>query len=390
MRSKALPGFTLVELLVVIAIIGTLVALLLPAVQSARESSRNASCKNNIKQISTAFVAFDGNQRRLPGYINALVDPNSPRQPAIQPELPTVGRRASWVVMLLPYLEQDALWEQWSHVFTRMPQAQQIDILICPSDPADMTGQPWLSYVVNAGWAFFDPHRQSPPATISGGDLVNHEYPANGVFFDDARNLNILMDTCLPSLDAREKHPPIPSSIEYVQSHDGTTKTFMVSENVHAWFWAYDADVKTPIWESGERPDRCSGCDRDAKHAFGFVWSNSGAQIERINGDNDYDVGGNAPGVMDAFTLWMVPPPFPDPVSPQVTHYYESYGFPSSRHSGGVNMAFCDGHIVFLDEKIDHNVYGMLMTSNRVTSHYWDKVAGVQDRKLPQPTDSGY
>ena len=390
MKWQFRPGFTLVELLVVIAIIGTLVALLLPAVQAARESSRNATCKNNIKQLTTALAGFDGNQQRLPGYINALVDPNSPRHPAVQPELPTVGRRASWVVMLLPYLEQDALWEQWSHDFTRMPQAQQIDTLMCPSDPADMTGQPWLSYVVNAGWALFDPHRESLPASIGGGNLINREHPANGVFFDDARNLNILVDTCLPSQDGRERLPPIPSSINYVQSHDGTSKTFMMSENVHAWFWAYDADFETPTWESGSRPDRCSGCDRDGKHAFGFVWSNSGARIERINGDNDYDVGGRAPTVMDFFTFWELPPPLTPPVSPEVNHYFESYGFPSSRHSGGVNIAFCDGHIVFLDETIDHNVYGMLMTSNRVTSHYWDKVTGVQDRKLPQPTDGSY
>ena len=92
MRQRKTPGFTLVELLVVISIIGTLVALLLPAVQSARETARNNTCKNNIKQLSTALMNMDASQRKLPGYVNAVYSPNTP----------SVGRRASWVVMAFP------------------------------------------------------------------------------------------------------------------------------------------------------------------------------------------------------------------------------------------------------------------------------------------------
>ena len=65
-RAKSSQGFTLVELLVVIAIIGVLVALLLPAVQAAREAARNAQCKNNVKQIALAMINFESTHKKFP------------------------------------------------------------------------------------------------------------------------------------------------------------------------------------------------------------------------------------------------------------------------------------------------------------------------------------
>jgi prepilin-type N-terminal cleavage/methylation domain-containing protein len=85
-------GFTLVELLVVIAIIGVLVALLLPAVQTAREAARRSQCQNNLKQTSLAMLNYEDVHKTLPG---------------------GVGRFGccwgTWQVRLLPYLEQQAL-----------------------------------------------------------------------------------------------------------------------------------------------------------------------------------------------------------------------------------------------------------------------------------------
>ena len=87
-------GFTLVELLVVIAIIGVLVALLLPAVQAAREASRRAQCSNNLKQIGVACHMFHDAKKVFP--IAAYEDDNQ-----------TWG----WAVYLLPFIEQERLWD---------------------------------------------------------------------------------------------------------------------------------------------------------------------------------------------------------------------------------------------------------------------------------------
>src|SRR5881392_3974053 len=85
------PGFTLVELLVVIAIIGVLVALLLPAVQSARESSRRTKCANHLKQIGLALHSYHDSLGSFP---SAYVEQNP------------LTDRANWITLTLPYHEQ--------------------------------------------------------------------------------------------------------------------------------------------------------------------------------------------------------------------------------------------------------------------------------------------
>ena len=97
MSVKRVPlvprGFTLVELLVVIAIIGVLVALILPAVQYARESSRRTQCSNNLKQMGMAIHLFADINRTLP---SSRLGP----------------QHATWFVQILPQMEQDAVYSQ--------------------------------------------------------------------------------------------------------------------------------------------------------------------------------------------------------------------------------------------------------------------------------------
>ena len=92
-------GFTLVELLVVIAIIGILVALLLPAIQAAREAARRSQCSNNLKQFGLAIQNYHDVQRVLPsGYIRIFGGAANPN-----------GGNWGWGALILPYIEQGAL-----------------------------------------------------------------------------------------------------------------------------------------------------------------------------------------------------------------------------------------------------------------------------------------
>jgi prepilin-type N-terminal cleavage/methylation domain-containing protein/prepilin-type processing-associated H-X9-DG protein len=117
------PGFTLVELLVVIAIIGILVALLLPAIQAAREAARRTQCVNHLKQLALACQNYaDKYQERLPW--------NS--DPAWQGA--NRARDFSWIVKALPYMEQETLYNQINFDDPNGNRLSVLTALLCPSN----------------------------------------------------------------------------------------------------------------------------------------------------------------------------------------------------------------------------------------------------------------
>ncbi|HKU51022.1 MAG TPA: DUF1559 domain-containing protein, partial [Nitrospira sp.] len=131
-------AFTLVELLVVMAILGILAALLLSAVQAAREAGRSASCKNNLRQIGIALQGYHDVRKAFPTSWGPFHPPGTTE--------PLNGR--GWIVGILPQLEQTALHEAFSTYGTgeffldqglRSAQCRdlmkhQLDVLRCPSD----------------------------------------------------------------------------------------------------------------------------------------------------------------------------------------------------------------------------------------------------------------
>lgn len=98
-------AFTLVELLVVIAIIGTLIALLLPAIQSARESARGTQCKNHLKQIGLATLQFNDSQKSFPP---ARLKSRGWAMPVCETTQP------SWLVRILPFVEETSQFVRWN------------------------------------------------------------------------------------------------------------------------------------------------------------------------------------------------------------------------------------------------------------------------------------
>jgi prepilin-type N-terminal cleavage/methylation domain-containing protein len=184
------PAFTLVELLCTIAIIGVLVALLLPAVQAAREAARRMSCSNNLKQIGLALLNYEGAQRMFPvGARDQFAG--------------TATFGMSWWVAIMPYLEQSALYQSLdqSGAYNGWPlmhpgnamavNSVLIPSLTCPSsvlEPLYPVGSAMVlmpSYVGLAG-AANDAQFPEPRVSTCCLPVLNGQISAGGVLVPNA------------------------------------------------------------------------------------------------------------------------------------------------------------------------------------------------------------
>jgi prepilin-type N-terminal cleavage/methylation domain-containing protein/prepilin-type processing-associated H-X9-DG protein len=248
-------GFTLVELLVVIAIIGVLVALLLPAVQAAREAARRMSCSNNLRNIGLACLNFQDTKKVFPQSVTqwdwedrTAECPTVTNQNVSDPPMGYNGK--GWIVDIFPQIEQQAAHNQIVANYTgkfaaranagrgmgdmdiRSIVATQLPVLTCPSDesakPSD--GQQWYwdaqpgtvtattSYKGSVGDTLLSVNPDTPcgtdvdpPATPSSGSPdVHHTMSNNGIF----------------------QRTSIWAPISLKMVSDGTSNTFMVGENV--------------------------------------------------------------------------------------------------------------------------------------------------------------
>jgi len=301
-------AFTLVELLVVIAIIGTLVALLLPAVQRARESSRRSSCANNMRQIALGTLQFEDRFRRYPG----LFEPLAADRVASQ----SGALLTTWSVRLLPELER----QQVHDVFAagQLPNTY-VQVFVCPSDGLKTHSGSETSYVANGG-------RVGPTSV---------QRPSNGPFLN-------------------RHYQPDASTME---GHwlDGREYTLAYSENVNATF--YD-EVGWNIWAAPDinYDEKIVGKERTYNPVF--LWGI----------DPEERVGINADGVdRDEVAKCERSGPRRYTANSCTERYGRAaatWARPSSYHSGGVNVAFGGGRVLFLRETIDYQVYIALMTMN--------------------------
>jgi prepilin-type N-terminal cleavage/methylation domain-containing protein len=356
MRPSSRRAFTLVELLVVIAIIGTLVGLLLPAVQAAREAARRTQCQNSLSQLALAVQMREGSKKDVPGYINKLGISGSPNQV-----------RASWMVLLLPYLEQQQLYDLWNNGQIASSTAfPSLAMATCASNPPITIGQPSLSYVCNAGFRNDWDRGDTPTAaTATTPALPGYENPANGVFFDRTRRADLGSFTPIPAWpspgDVRdpEPAPKLSMTFDYIQAKgDGLTTTMMLSESLATLYWAY------PLEEYE--------MTNDANFHFGFTWvlpaqiaANRTLRINGVRTSPTYTRIADMVSFLDADET-VIDNPRP--------------GILSSNHPGGVNVAYMDKHVALLDDQIDPFVFAQLMTSNHKLSSLPD------DGRAPPPT----
>ncbi len=214
MKNKNRIGFTLVELLVVIAIIGVLVGLLLPAVQAAREAARRMSCSNNFKQIGLAIHNYHAAYNQLPIHGTGTNGGNYASPNVNDTGDPNTGggrncRSLSFLVGCLPFMEQQAIWEQISNPLNKrlngttmtspwnamgphpeltnsyLPWQTEIPALRCPSDPGTgLPAQGRTNYAACLGDSNFRHETTDPTQTgaASSGNAQIQRGSHRGVF----------------------------------------------------------------------------------------------------------------------------------------------------------------------------------------------------------------
>ena len=315
-------AFTLVELLVVIAIIGVLIALLLPAVQSAREAARNMSCKNQLKQITLAQHNFHSAHEFLAPGIWTPPTYNSSGQ-----EQYANSAGPSWPYIIGPYIENnnqplpvfDAVILAGTNAFYDRPEYTQVRLkyLFCPSaaSPAyDATIAPLKTHKTNAEGASskfkkFEFDRE----------MVSICFMAKVVDINSARTHYFANNWVM---DANNKSKA-PQGIPLEAITDGTTNTILFDESTNqfmsAWT-AYFSCVHATL----------NASKADSNNPYSYLKNNVKFQSPYFyNGDRNNN-------------------PYPNNI--------DAWAYLSSSHPGGVNMGFCDGHVQFVSNTMEPGV----------------------------------
>jgi prepilin-type N-terminal cleavage/methylation domain-containing protein len=345
-RSK--KGFTLVELLVVIAIIGILIALLLPAVQAAREAARRTQCTNNLKQLGLAMHNFyDKFNRFPPGGAMDQVPFGTVTDPA-----KFIFFGSSWEIYLLPYIEQTAISSGWKfnlgyiggvdytsysgsgHLSSDnlgLLENVQLAMFQCPSSPLEKVAWWWA--------------QNATPRHLPTSSYVGISGAANGLipgFVEDR-----IYDHPLVGELSGGGVLGMNTKVGFADIRDGSSNTIGIGEQSDYYYTTIGArkdwrtsgglGIEIGVGTLKKPPDLAN------QNPFSFQYYTIRYPINMDRGWPDPD-GDLAVGV-------------------GVTGYISGINNPlNSAHPGGINVMLCDGSIRFLSETIELSTLAQLAT----------------------------
>jgi len=298
-------GFTLVELLVVIAIIGILVALLLPAVQAAREAARRMACSNNIKQIGLALHNYHDTFKVIPPekIMRRRADGTLVCQPGAGQTWD--ADPGNWEILLLPYVEQSNQFDKlnWGLTYNQVPNrdvfAAKYPVYLCPSNPQqDPKGA--------AGWAW------------TGNTSIMHYYASIGTSW----TVKVGAGANTECHDDTNGMFDMGEGLRFAEATDGLSNTVMVTEAI-----GYE-----PL-NPASNPGGPGGC-APAPVNRNVICDGRGMRISALA---HFNVPPNGT------SRWMAP---------------------SSFHPGGLHLMMGDGSGHFVADTIDNVTWRALSTKN--------------------------
>lgn len=362
LHSRSGRAFTLVELLVVITIIGILMALLLPAVNAARERARQATCTQNLGELGKAMVNFATSKGEFPGWMQLQkLSPSAADCFLLTSGTNEIDIEVSWAAKILPQLDQQSLWDGLladdyglgDVTAGRDPDVlPQLEIFLCPSNAQTLPKNPALTYVANTG--------------IPDLPMANNDSKANGIFHNRVtKPSNFSGDEVKYGTDIK----------------DGSSTTLMLSENAQK-----------------DETDQSAGLYNSWLRSSGFLY---GGNINPGVGEQPFGMvwiyDSNAP--LNPRDAWHKRINIDDPA---VDPYMLATGWngqigsrfarPGSEHPELFIAVFAGGNTKSISDQIEYHVYQQLMTPNGRKTQY----PTISDRtaldvfNVPPVSDSDY